>query len=392
MEAREVDTAAGAPRAPAARRRASPSLLTSLRPFIFPVVVYCMSRVAVLSAAYFASFMKLASTPRDHTARAFTSGAGAIYRAIAQHGYPATVPARGPNPYGTSPLYPLVLRAANRISPLSPRETAIVVSTVLGLGAALGVWQVARSRFDRVTADRAVLLFCFLPGAYVLSFASPDSLLILLAVVCLLSLDRRRWVLAGFAGLLATATRPIGLALALVAIVAAVGAVRDRREWRALWAPALTISGWLAFVLYAALRTGHADTWFRAQRGGWSESFDAGVHFVYEIGAFLAFSRRDLSDLFFITTAAVVIGGLFILFRVRLPAIYTVYTIAVLAPALTSASPRVASSILVLAFPVVIAAARWLREEVLWAVAATLGSVMGLAVVWMAWKPTVGLL
>ena len=49
----------------------------------------------------------------------------------------------------------------------------------------------------------------------------------------------------------------------------------------------LTIGGWLAFVLYAALRTGSADTWFRAQRGGWSDSFDAGVHFVYEIGAFL---------------------------------------------------------------------------------------------------------
>jgi len=88
----------------------------------------------------------------------------------------------------------------------------------------------------------------------------------------------------------------------------------------------------------------------------------------------------------------VVISGLFILFRVRLPAIYAVYTVAVLVPALTSASPRVVSSILVLAFPIVIAAARWLREEVLWAVAATLGSVMGLAVLWMAWKPTVGLL
>ncbi len=189
MDAREVETAAGAPSAPTAERRAPHSPLRSLQPFVFPVVVYVMSRVAVLSAAYFASFMKMVSTPREHTVRAFTSGADAIYRAIAEHGYPATVPARGPNPYGTSPLYPLVLRAVNRVSPLSPRETAIVVSTVLGLAAAIGVWLVARSLFDRVTADRAVLLFCFLPGAYVLSFANPDSLLVLLAAVCLLSLD-----------------------------------------------------------------------------------------------------------------------------------------------------------------------------------------------------------
>ena len=88
----------------------------------------------------------------------------------------------------------------------------------------------------------------------------------------------------------------------------------------------------------------------------------------------------------------VVSRGLFIMFRVRLPAIYTVYTIAVLVPALTCASPRVGSTIIVVAFPIVIAAARWLREEVLWATAATLGSVMGLAVLLMAWKPSVGLL
>jgi hypothetical protein len=192
--------------------------------------------------------------------------------------------------------------------------------------------------------------------------------------------------------LLATATRPVGLALAVCAIVAAAVAIRDRREWRSLWAPVLAVSGWFAFVLYAALRTGYADTWFHAQRGGWRGSFDAGLHFVYEIGAFITFSRRDVGDLFFMTTAAAVIGGLFVLYKVRLPATYTIYAIAVLIPALTSATPRVGSAILVLAFPIVIAAARWLREEVLWGAAAVLGSVMGLAVLWMAWKPSVGLL
>ena len=139
------------------------------------------------------------------------------------------------------------------------------------------------------------------------------------------------------------------------------------------------MSGWLAFVLYAAFRTGEADTWFRAQHGGWRESFDAGVHFVSEIGAFVTFSSgATLGDLFFIATAVARLAGLFILYRVRLPAIYTIYTVAVLVPALTSASPRVGSTVLVVAFPIVIAAARWLREEVLWATAAMLGSVMGL--------------
>ena len=41
---------------------------------------------------------------------------------------------------------------------------------------------------------------------------------------------------------------------------------------------------------------------------------------------------------------------------------------------------------LVLAFPIVVSAARWLREEALWVVAASLGAVMALASLWITWK------
>jgi hypothetical protein len=99
-------------------------------------------------------------------------------------------------------------------------------------------WVRNQSEFDRVTADRAVLLFCFLPGAYVLSFSSPDSLLVLAAAICLLNLTRGHWVVAGVAGALATATRPVGLAVVVCAVVAApveVGegdvVIGGRRSW-----------------------------------------------------------------------------------------------------------------------------------------------------------------
>ena len=391
MTARELPTRPGPSDVLAVEPERSPRLGV-LRPLAYPVLVYVMSRVVVLSAAYFAGFMKLISKPRMNTVRAFTSAGSAVYRAIAEHGYPTTVPAHGPNPYGAAPLFPLLLRVADRASPLSIRETAIVLTTALGLGAALGVWQVARSLFDRATADKAVLLFCFLPGAYVLSFGYPDSLLVMLAAICLLALSRRLWVVAGIAGALATATRPIGLALVVCAVWVAAEAIRHRRDWRALLAPAITVSGWLAFVFYAAARTGEADTWFRAQQGGWRESFDAGWHLVSETAAFLVLSRRDIGDVFFIVTVATVIAGLCILWRVGLPAVYVVYTVAVLAPALATAEPRLTSTVLVVAFPIVITAARWLREEALWATAATLGSVMALAVLWTAWKPGIPLL
>ena len=70
----------------------------------------------------------------------------------------------------------------------------------------------------------------------------------------------------------------------------------------------------------------------------------------------------------------------------RLPAIYVVYTIGVVLPAVTTASGRVTTIVLVLAFPIVVSAARWLREEALWVVAASLGAVMALASLWITWK------
>lgn len=365
-------------------------LMTRLRPFGYPLLVYLGSRLVVLTAAYFAAFMKMLSAPRSYSVRVFTSWDGEVYRMIAQHGYPATLHAR-PNAYRFSPLYPLVLRSADVVSPLTGRENATLVSTVLGLVAALGVWHVARSMFGRDVADRAVLLFCFLPGAFVLSFAYPDALLLVLAITCLACLTRRRWVAAGIAGALATATSPAGLVLVVCATWAAVASIRRRHDLRALCAPAIAVSGFVAFVLYAAARTGEPDAWFLAQRGGWRESFDAGAHFLSEVGAFLSFSRREVDDVFFIVTAVTIIGGLYLLARARLPVIYTVFTVAVLVPALTAASTRVNSTVVVLAFPLTIAAARRLRDEVAWATAATLASVMALSVVWLAWQPRIAL-
>ena len=390
MSARAAPIEAGSRGEPDAAPSAWQRLLRRARPFGFPVLVYLASRAAVLVASYFAGFMKFSGMPRVRSVRVFTSGESEVYRAIAEHGYPANLQPRG-SAYAFSPLYPMLLRAADRVSPLSSRETAIVVSTVLGLAAALALWWVTRSMFGRDTADRAVLLFCFLPGAFVLSFAYPDSLLVVLAIVGLASLTRQMWVVAGIAGALATATRPAGLALVVCAIWAAVEAIRRRRDFRSLFAPVLAISGFVAFVLYAAVRTGEPDAWFAAQRGGWSESFDAGWHFLHEVVAFLTFSRGDLDDVFFIITAVTIVGGLYLLATARLPALYAVYTIAVLVPVLTSASPRAGSTVVVLAFPLVIAAARRFREELLWGVAATFGALMMLSALWLAWKPGVAL-
>lgn len=352
----------------------------------FPAAVYLASRVALLCASYFAAFMKMVATPRLHTLRAYTSGPAKLFLAIAEHGYPSRLSARGTDPFSAPLLFPWVLREANRLSPMPSRETAMAVATLAGFAATLVVWEIARELFDRQTADRAALLFCFLPGAYALSFALPLSLAVLLSGVSLLALTKQWWILAGAAGALAVATQTAALVLVVCATWAAVDAVRSRRDYRALAAPVLTACGGIVVVLFVAARTGHADGWVTAQHGGWRESFDAGWHTLSEVARFLTLSRGAVPDLFFAITISVLAAGAWCMARVRLPAIYVVYTIGVVLPAVTTASGRVTTVVLVLAFPIVVSAARWLREEALWVVAASLGAVMALASLWITWK------
>ena len=353
----------------------------------FPAAAYVVSRVALLVASYYAAFMKLVDTPRLHALRAYTAGPGRLFLALADGGYPSRLASHGTDPFSAGPVFPYVLREANRVSPLPSRETAMAVATLAGFAATLVIWEIARELFDRPTADRAALLFCFLPGAYALSYAIPLALTVLLAAVCLLGLTKRWWILAGAAGALATATQTAALVLVVCAVWAAVEAIRARREYRALAAPILTLCGWIAVVLFVAARTGHADGWFTAQHGGWRESFDAGWHTLSEAANFVVFSRGTVPDLFFGVAIAVLAFGSWCMARVRLPAIYVVYTIGIVLPAVTTASGRLTSTVLVLAFPIVLAAARWMREEAYWAVAASFGATMALASLWITWNP-----
>src|SRR5205814_4008461 len=129
-------------------------------------------------------------------------------------------------------------------------------------------------------ADRAALLFTFLPGAFIFSYAYAEGLMLCLALVCLAALDRGRWVRAGIAGALATATRPNAVVLVACAAWAAGMAIRTRRDWRSLIAVVLTPVGILSFVAYLSAHTGDANAWWRVQHEGWGQRFDAGYGIV----------------------------------------------------------------------------------------------------------------
>ena len=86
-------------------------------------------------------------------------------------------------------------RASRRSTGLSTLHAAILVSFVLGAAATVLVWQLAARLVGREKANRATALFVFFPGAFVLSMAYAETLMIVAAAACLLLLLDRRWTL-----------------------------------------------------------------------------------------------------------------------------------------------------------------------------------------------------
>ena len=95
----------------------------------------------------------------------------------------------------------------------------------------------------------------------------------------LLALMRRRWVVAGILGAVATATIPVALAFAVSCLWAAVVAIRRNREWRALVAPILVPAGFAAYQLWLWAHTGNPSAWRLTERGGWKSYVSAAYPF-----------------------------------------------------------------------------------------------------------------
>ncbi len=338
------------------------------------LVALAVSRLAVLVGAGVRSAQLVvdankAELSRPRTATAYisevlTSWDGRWYLELVRSGYPRVIPpditydqleARA----AFFPLYPLLVRLVDAVAPGGDTLAALFTNVVLSVLAVVLVGLVARRWFDVATARRAMVLFAVFPGSFVLSFAYAEALLIVLAGGCLLALDQRRWWLAGVLAALATAARPNGVALVAACAVAAVVALRSRRQWSALIAVVLAPVGFVAFQWFLAHHTGERAAWFRVQREAWSEGTSFGGTAISNTVKFL--TNPLASPTAALTAATVVTMGvcLWALWRRPLPGFATAYVVAVLAlmllPDTVTARPR----FLFTAFPLAIAVAAW---------------------------------
>ena len=325
-----------------------------LRPvdLLRPVGIFLASRAVVLLALWFATRL----APERTLGQYASTWDGGWYLSVASDGYPDAVPEAAGSSLAFFPVYPLLVRAVEALPWVTPVGAGLLVGGVAALAATVVIWLLGRALLGADVADRAVALLVFFPGSFVLSMVYAEGVLLLLAAGCLLALVRQRWLLAGVLAAVGTASRPNAVALVASCAWAALVAIRSRRSWRALVAPALAPLGILGFFAHLWARTGEATAWFQAQRAGWQERI-VPLAIVDDVQQFARDPFVDMNNTVVVAGALLTVAAVALLLRSGLPGEVVVFAVVVLGLALVSETLGPRPRFVLAAFPVFYAVA-----------------------------------
>ena len=385
-----ADPVTTAPPRPGSSKAAEPATptgdtaMTWTRAVVYGLVGYVVSRLCVLAGAGVRASQLVVDAAEEGEPRpasglelitgVFTSWDGLWYLEIVRQGYPRSIPenityfqeeARA----ACFPVYPFLVRGFDALAPAGDTFAALTLNLLFGAVAVVLVGVLARrlvgeGPWGNEVAARSMILFAVFPGSFVLSFAYSEATLIVLAAACLVLLLDERWVLAGLVGLLATATRPNGLALVAACAVAAFIAIRSRRDWAALAAPAISPLGFVGFQLFLAQHTDESAPWFRVQREAWAEGTSFGATAVNNTLSFISAPLSSPTNALTAASIVALAAAVWCAWRWRLPAPIVAYVavivVLMLMPETVTARPRYVFT----AFPLVIpVAALWPRRD-----------------------------
>lgn len=212
------------------------------------------------------------------------------YQRVAEngYGYTVTLPDGGiHSDLAFFPLLPALERGIAEVTPLGLAGAGLLVAWSAGLLAAWGIFAVGARLYGRRTGVVLATLWGVYPTAFVQSMAYTETLFTALAAWSLYAALTRRWIVAGVLCALAGLTRPSAAALiAALAITAAVTLVREwragatdgivRRNGRMLLGVVVAPLGWLAYVVFVAVRERSPFAYFDVQ-AQWGNSIDGGA-------------------------------------------------------------------------------------------------------------------
>ncbi len=199
------------------------------------------------------------------------------YLRIAEHGYGKIY-----EDAAFFPLYPILIRAVESVTPFGFLGSALVVSNLACLGFLIILYRLMSSEIGDSTAERMLYALVAFPTAFFLNVGYNESLFMLLVTAALYCVRKGLWWHAGALGALTSATRSAGV---LLGLAFAYEYLRQRgwnlRRIRAdVLAAGLIPAGLVAYIAYTwvrfddPLRFSHAqDTWNRSLSWPWESSW-----------------------------------------------------------------------------------------------------------------------
>jgi hypothetical protein len=173
------------------------------------------------------------------------------------------------------PLYPALIGAVSALG-LPARTAALLISNVAGVVAAILLYEVARVDGHEKAAWRAAAFFTVFPTAYFLLVGYTEALFCALTFGSVLAARRQRWLIAGFLGGLAAASRLTGLALLPFLTIELLAARRALRNlWQLIVPPLLVALGFITYLLTNLLVLGDPLAFVAVQRDHWAHSLAA---------------------------------------------------------------------------------------------------------------------
>lgn len=355
-------------------RAARQSTRAALLPFL-------VSRAIILLALLIARFLVVQVSIRSRTA-IVTAHAGLLswdanwYRRIVANGYGHA----GRTSVRFFPLYPLLARAVSRLPGVGTDAALLVVANLGALAAfALIHRLVMVETGDAETAVRSAWWLAMFPAAFVLSMGYADSLLLVTSLAMFLALRTRHFAVAALAGLLAGVCRPVGLLLAVPALIEAGRGLRQiplRRWWSRAAAVASAPVATAGYLVWSKVHDGSFFLPLSAQissqnRGGLADPFATMAHDLRDL-----VHDRHLGTALHAPWAVVFVILAVVLFR-RWPVSYGAYAAVTLAITLTAPNLTSFERYGLGCFPFALAIATLTkRRQVCWSALAVSGALL----------------
>ena len=262
------------------------------------------------------------------------------YRYIAEHGYYYKGD-RAQSSVPFFPAYPLLIRGLHNLFGGDLVSWGIPITFLCGLLSAVLIHRWCLRRFGPKSAAIATVLVCVWPYAfYLYGTVYADAMFLAFVLLAFTFVDAGHPLLAGLAGAMATATRPVGLAV-IVGLAAVVweqrrergmSATRPSRDW---WVLA-SAGGIGAYATYLWVTFGNPAAFAVAEGApGWNQKSKSNTWLKFEYFTRVVQFRRDgLLYPIGLTAQALLVVLLLVVsvkFRARIGIGYTVYAVSVLA-------------------------------------------------------------